>query len=1050
MSASSGACWQTDNFADAISYLTGRAILRNTDPERVLLCPEERWDPAGVRTCVLAFHTARRDRTLRRRSAGFSRHLNDLIETLAATGDAAAVGRFLDAILPHVGAWGGATASAPWTQVDRTIIKECLIQLNTCNAIAFPPGSAFLGYTRLECRTDLLDELMGLAVRMKYTGNTLSILRQYLRRILLARAGLSEVGDLTPEVVPDDPGKLRRTFFRLLCVAQRDKHGNAVIHNENSFAALSTLSAKKKSRDLQFLWATDDRPDMEDWRSAAADYLAQIETSSLITPRSAVGAFLQYVIDNPPVPRNPVAYLTRSIDGVRPYEFYQSNRENLRQVKLFLDWIIRTRLTSEDDEGRPVLLPGTVNPITERARSEARPTETVREAMPPKLMRRALEILTEDDWAFAKQRTSVRLGGDWFRWRNPETGDFEETWSPVRAIALYVKLRMPFRTIQVRMMDDGSADTLVCDRDAHRMVPNRGPLASGSREKPVLRGAVQAVQDRETGRTLLCCRLTTNKTADINKDAWNKGYLCPWLPDDVAEQLLFLAEWQRRYNPIAHPTPWRKLREFEHTKSDDVLFGMANCFLFRNPKNQYGRQDEPITGDDIMWLWAHLNHELERRLEAEGQLGLDGQPIRLVTAYHATTGQPTQTLYDLHALRVSIITSLLETGEASPEMMMKVVGHATVVMTMYYTKHSNLHISDCLHRADRKVLETEQENWVRHLRSLQYKDLRKAVVANSETGAQQFAHAASGNLLRTTIGICPVGGTQCHAGGAKMTKRVDEQVYGPVAGGRSNCAGCRFAITGEPFLHGIHVEFNARSFENVGLQRTRRKVEDHFEELEARRRQCAISGIPFPEYRDLDRVSDDLAEIDARLAQVATEMANLAALEAQIRRLVDERRRDGVEGLALVAGDFESVRIALEETTEIDLADRLCEAAVFYPSIAARGNLTELAAYFRGQRYDRVLRRERLDPRFMDMDSETSTYVGNRLMEFLELNIGRRATLRVLEGDASLTGECQRIGLLPEAFVAKFSDELDILLSEAHRMPGREPSQNLIIMEDRK
>jgi hypothetical protein len=71
----------------------------------------------------------------------------------------------------------------------------------------------------------------------------------------------------------------------------------------------------------------------------------------------------------------------------------------------------------------------------------------------------------------------------------------------------------------------------------------------------------------------------------------------------------------------------------------------------------------------------------------------------------------------------------------------------------------------------------------------------------------------------------------------------------------------------------------------------------------------------------------------------------------------------------------------------------------------------------------------------MDLDPETSTYVGNRLMEFLELNIGRSATLRLLDGASSFAEECQRMGILPDIFVARLPEEIDGLLSEGQRLP---------------
>ena len=461
-------------------------------------------------------------------------------------------------------------------------------------------------------------------------------------------------------------------------------------------------------------------------------------------------------------------------------------------------------------------------------------------------------------------------------------------------------------------------------------------------------------------------------------------------------------------------------------RTDLELAGLTSCFLFRDPTERV-RRNEPISDGKLNLLWLRLLDELERRLAVQGIVGPDDQPIKLIASY-SSTGLLSSGVYDLHSLRVSLITNLLQTNEVSAEVMMKVVGHATVVMTLYYVKHGPSQIADCLFAADAKMIRDEQHNWIRHTRSQALKDVVRAVAHTSEAGLAAFSGSSPSSLLVVNIGLCPVGGALCHKGGAKLSSSKSENYFAAVPGGRSNCAGCRFIISGEPWLHGIHCEFNVRSFEAAGLSRKREKLEAAFESLDAHRRACETTGEPFSQHREWERASNDLEEVDARFAQLELEMANLWALKDQVERIIEERRKEGGAKHALVVGDAQAVQAALEESTEWELADRVCKASVIYPSIAARGNLPQYANDFRLRRYDRVLRKNGLQPRFLDMDEETALYVGNQLSSFLLLRVGRENTLRLMEGSA--TFETLRATLLPEEFRRELDTALDTLAAQ--------------------
>lgn len=1018
--------WQTDNYRAAVSYLTGRTILVNTDPQRFLI-PRENWNGAEVR---------RRIEALKRRWALLSSHLrpsNILLTHVLAFHRAETVQQFgaeLDSLLAERKNWHmGAKKDkqfwlrSPWKRDDRTRIKELITEFWVAGALALPiregiyPGAKIAGEQLAQVPLFAAIDAM-----IPDTGRRDVVVRtQHIVAAMLMRTcGLREIGDLTPDVIRDLFGRfhshhLRKPISAAIIEIQRNAHGEAVRHSSDDFGSSRRVTLV---RDLKFGWVVDRDAAMEEWRTLGAAYIAQLPTS-LGVRKQAITLFFKHLLANPSLPRSPGDYLKRGAD-LRPA--FAPRRVSMNNyVADFLDWVLDTKFASEGEDGRPIRFPGKRNPIARLSMAGRNLGETFREAMPTRYIRMALEILTENEWSWAK-----RGRGDWFDEQNAETGKWQKTWSPVRACALYVKLRMPFRTFQVRTMDDGSSDTYVYDEVKGIMVPNPSLLRQGNARTPIQRGVLQAITDRKTGRSILHICLTTNKTADINRESWQKGYRCPWAPDDVVKLLADLRRWQQKHNPISEPTPWRKVREFSGTKTDFELAGLKSCFLFRDPTERV-RRNEPISDGKLIQLWHRLLEELERRLAAQGTVGPDDQPIKLIASY-SSTGLVSSGVYDLHSLRVSLITNLLQTNEVSAEVMMKVVGHATVVMTLYYVKHGPSQIADCLSAADAKMIHDEQHNWIRHMRSQALKDVVRAVARTSEAGVAAFSSSSPSSLMVVNIGLCPVGGALCHKGGTKLSSGKRESYFAAVPGGRSNCAGCRFIISGEPWLHGIHCEFNVRSFEAAGLSRKREKLEAAFESLDAQRRACETTGEPFSQHREWERASNDREEVDARFAQLGLEMANLWALKDQVERIIEEHRKEGCAKHALVVGDVEAVQAALEESTEWELADRVCKASVIYPSIAARGNLPQYANEFRLRRYDRILRKNGLQPRFLDMDEETALYVGNRLSSFLMLRVGRENTLRLMEGGA--TFETLRATLLPEEFRRELDTALDGLVAQ--------------------
>lgn len=623
--------------------------------------------------------------------------------------------------------------------------------------------------------------------------------------------------------------------------------------------------------------------------------------------------------------------------------------------------------------------------------------ESVREALPTLFIHMLLEMLTEGDWAWAKAYAqTAKHGGDWFIWADKATGQYHQRWSPVRAVAIWLKLRMPFRTFQVRMLDSGEADTFVYNPLTNQMSQNSGPLRTGTQRRPIQKGVLQLRQDQRVARNVPILRINTNKTADIDKAADNHGYDCPYAPADVIEMLAWLRDWQTEFNPITCPTPWDEVTELVKHKTSLQLKSHSSCFLFRNPVGCVSSA-HPIANNWLSGMWAHLLRELEIRLASQGILGPDGTPHKLVDVEDNNGRLKYSPRYDLHSLRVTFITAFYEAGVPA-EILMKIVGHATVVMTLYYVKLGAATISDHMEAGQERILRENQDNWVRHQKALDLKTLRSVIAWNADVGPVYFAESSASSLVFMDIGVCPVGGSKCDIGGPKRTGDPTRATdYASVPGGRANCAGCRFIISGPPFLHGLVAHFNAKSQAASARSARRAFLDRKFEALDAERRSAVAAGQPFLRHREWQKTATDLDEITDTVDQLLLQMNALARLIEQSRRILEEEGDGDKLSTALVVNDLGTLETVFEETTEFDLLDRICQSSKLFGAVdPTNANIGRMRAY------DRMLVRNGLQPAFLDMDEETSLRVGNQLSRLFTARTGRANTLNLLDGSETL------------------------------------------------
>ncbi len=956
----------------ADSYLTGHAVHANIHQTKFLVPPT--WTPEGVDTAVRECRAEWADLKSFHRP---SPKLQPFLDAFAATCGVPKFGRALDALFAERPGWGRNAhdvddwGGSNWRYTDKTRIMELMVGIWRHHAIAWPIGDNPFPkqhYTRTAMFGPA--ERIVTAFLEATPGRNRSFMRNTIVPLLLQRAGVQEAGDLTSEVVRDDLRRStamhQRRAAKAILVIQRAAEGDLRGTDAPDDFSRSAEGAAERGR---FAWATGQNPALETWCAYGAAWLAEATAgkTSIVT---TLNTFFKYLLANPHLPTDPRDFLNiRTKLDPAPVPV---RRQVHQKTAEFLEWVLDCRL-SDDVDGVRVRPPTLRNPLTKVAAPRVRHSESVREAMPTLLVQMLLDILTEDDWRWARKFAAAsKQGGDWFVYQDEQSSQFLRVWAPVRAVAIWMKLRMPFRTFQIRMLDSGEADTFAYDTATGQMVPNTGPLRTGTGKAPVLNGVVQLRRDARVSRDVPILRISTNKTADLDTAADDRGYDCPYAPADVVRMLAWLRDWQATHNPVAGPTPWSAVPELAKTKTAGQLAGRKACFLFRNPVGN-APPALPIANSWMHTMWAHLLRELEVRLADQGIVSAGGLPYRLVEVARDAVGRVKITpVYDLHSMRVTLITAYYEAGVPA-EILMKIVGHATIVMTLYYTKIGVASVSEHMEAGHEQMIRQTQQNWVHHQQSVAFRELRNAVAWNEEAGPAAFAEGSGASFVFMDVGICPVGCARCGIGGPKLTADKPRSTdYAP-----AHCNARRPAAAHPPARRATRQRGCAA--------------------LDAERRAAVAGGQPFMCHREWQKTGTDLDDATDALDQLLLQMNSLARLIEQSRRILSEEAKSELDSTALVVNDTSSLETVFEETTEFDLLDRICQSSTLFQSVDPTGaNLRRMRAY------DRMLSKNGLQPAFLDLDEATALAVGNQLSRLFMARIGRANTLNLLNGTETL------------------------------------------------
>jgi hypothetical protein len=814
-----------------------------------------------------------------------------------------------------------------------------------------------------------------------------------------------------------------------------------------------------QSKDVTFGWIEEIDSDMEQWCSLAEEYLKTVKKGKDKALRS-INKFLYDYLHKRNLSKVPAEFLKIGFPAESFYETCCSHLKRADQihthVRRFLEWVLKKYFSVEDDNGIKWIPSEYHNPISLESIDETKRggqlAESDKNTLPYRFIKQLRTIIcpTEatsfQDWKWAQDAMDgSRNGGDWFVvnetiidkddpdciWRKRESTKYErenkglqgiiyELWSPIRAVALYTKLLLPLRTYQIRMLDSGEADTDRYEQktrhEAGQWMANNGLLKDGTEKYPIRRGVFRKFVDRVTRVPMTGLYINTNKTADIDKEEWAKGYEVPWQNEEVLYWLAKLRNWQEKYNPIEKPTEWKDL-ELKHVgffKDLSILKKMGTTtFLFRDASENKENKTKPIREEGLSPLW----HKLLLELQSKCELLEDSQEEhKLKFIKNKKT-----TFYPLHSLRVSLITAYaIDGGVPMPILSKCIAGHARLIMTLYYTKAGITYVSEKMDEAERKMAEHEQESYMRWVKDATYKQLEAFSASNDSVSLQAVLNAqqSGASFIKDDKGICPKGCLGCDTGGTYINDDTGKTSYGMVPGyPEQNCVRCRWFLTGPAFLPGLVHHFNVIGYEISETAERLIRFEKDLEELENLKFECEQNNLPFLE----NEMFSKLEKLQQQETQKNDKLANdYNATLRLIDRCIAIIKQPNVHGQNqfVAVGTMEDVHWAFEDVPDkLSQIQTVCNGAAIFPETDA-----SKAVLQRSQIFDLTFAMNGKRPIFFALTSEQQLIAGNAWMQLL---ISRAGSLKdavpYIEGRKKLS----EIGLENEIedFVQSIADK---------------------------
>lgn len=794
-----------------------------------------------------------------------------------------------------------------------------------------------------------------------------------------------------------------------------------------------------RTSDLELRWLTNTYGEQwEHWRQLGSEWLKN-QDQGLAHKLSAVSLLMEvYFIKTCPWVADVHSFFTGKNGWVATTdEFKKSilmhtnhteNHTTLRQINYsipFINWVLDNHFYSTCDNGDKISFYR--NPL-EATRFKSIHSESVYNPLPYRYICDLRHIICPisdghfSDWKWAHIQTgNTKRHGQWFEvnedkidktdpdcvWRTKivlrkikgtsyQKVKIYQIWSPVAAMVLFLKLILPLRTYQVRMLDSGEADEKRYENGKWIKNNNHNFMIKGLKK-----GVFRQHKDNATGTSSTGLYINTNKTADRNKDEIERGYSIPWQNEFALYWLEKLRNWQEKYNPIEKPTDCRTLlvKHTKHKKSDNYLSSMGHIsFLMRDASASLTEDKiKPIIEAPIQKLWYKLLKQLEDNTNASGDKLSDGSKLQFVHQYPDSIhhAQRTKTFFPLHSLRVSLITSYVMDAKLPLPVVSKLLaGHSRLIMTIYYTKLTPSVVKEKMNEAQMRLEDKSQQSIRAFLKDSELRQIQsKTAYSSLESIGVALVNRNPIGWENRHLGLCLAGGNTvrsdelktiagCWNGGEliKTAQQSASRAYSPVAHGPENCPRCRWFITDARYLPALNSHLNFMSYKAHEAANLSVKIEGQIEVLEEEKYICETHRKPFTKHSELQKLQ---RRHEKQLVEADEYTKDFLATFKLIKRLVEieKERIEGDTKNKLVAVGYEDdIKIGFIETqSELFQLSLLCKDAEVYPEMLDDVKKTPVIERTT-QHLSRIMMKKGYMPQLLMMDNEQQMIAANAMM----------------------------------------------------------------------
>lgn len=807
-----------------------------------------------------------------------------------------------------------------------------------------------------------------------------------------------------------------------------------------------------RSTDIKFRWLTKTMGiEYKWWQELASQWMEKQEVS-ISDKLSALSWFFTIYIPNcaPYASSDILSFFSgrnghiSSADEMQRYlkeNGVIDSNEITRRINIccdFIDSVILHNFSELDDYNN--ICPVVNNPLS-KLRYPNQRTETVRIPLPYRYIKELRQIICPvpkspeskqsaiqkethlppykqchfRDWKWAQENTG---NGDWFNvdpkmidkndpdcvWRikTEDAEDNYQLWSPVKSMVIFIKLHLPLRTYQVRMLDSGESDTWRYQYGAW-VINDLHDFAIGTPKRPFHKGVFNRIYDSMNGIYSTGLYINTNKTADKNKNELDRGYSIPWQHEEVLYWLEKLRNWQEKYNPINEQVSCVELerKHTKHTKSAGQLQQMGEfCFLMRNAsaKNSIDKT-KPVTDESLALFWYQLLFHLENKLYQSGDRLSNGEPLKLVTT-DKSLKKSVSTLFPLHSLRVSLITAYcLNTTLPLPVISKLLAGHSRLLMTIYYTKLTPSVMAQKMSEAETELDETSEQSIRCFIKDASMSQIKCKMVYHNEDSIE--AALANRNPIgweARACGLCLVGGNTvrsdelstiggCWNGGpvVRASRDAKSRIYGSVPHGPENCIRCRWFITEARYLPALNAKFNQLGYLAHQAANLAAEIEGELDALKDQQFIAEEKNLIFTKKSELQilqrRYEKQLVEAD----EYAKDWISCFELMNRIIQIELARKASDDSEKIIAIGDENDISQCvklIETNSELLHLSLLCDDAEFYPDLLDELRKTPVIEK-RTRMLSRILMRAGFEPLFMEMDDKQQLIAGNAMLRHM-------------------------------------------------------------------